>query len=144
MTDKPPHYLEMTKDSNGPLDLLLPLSLSIFIIIFIYLYYPKNQSQVIMNTTSEKVTLVIQIGNTDNKLTQQEWSSYQLEVKETIKQWSTCIHFDGNSDPEAAWQNKCWVIETDRPATLKLHLTAIRKKYRQDSIALSLAETSFI
>jgi len=92
------------------------------------------------------VTATVQIGNTDDKLSQYEWSEYVRQVQSAID--STCddVHFFGGSHTWAVWQNVCWVFAiTEEDATrLKKYLTEIRIKYRQDSVALTFGETQFV
>ena len=91
-------------------------------------------------------TVVIQIGNSDDKLTQREWSEYWSEVETTLCDMEADKHFSGGSGTINPWQNYCWVVamkETDVPA-LKNRLRDIRAKYRQDSVAVLCGDTQFI
>jgi len=58
-------------------------------------------------------TYVIQIGNTDDKLTQQEWYAFVCDVDAILLAYSTTTHFNGGSDSRAAWQNHCWVFQVE-------------------------------
>lgn len=88
------------------------------------------------------MTLIILIGNSDNKLTQQRWSAYVEDCDNLIRLNSNRVHFRGSSPSIAPYQNHCWVVEP-LDNFLKA-LSAIGKKYNQDSIAVINGETSFI
>lgn len=93
------------------------------------------------------MTITVQIGNSDNKLTQVEWSEF---VHEVGKLMSTCggpIHFHGCSHGAAQWQNAAWVSEVWNRETIKeirSDLSIIARKFRQESIAFAVGETEFI
>jgi len=89
-------------------------------------------------------TVVIQIGNSDDKLSQLEWSEYVREVKISLENYSDEIHFSGGPDVSVAWQNYCFVVTTKYPKSLEADLIEIRKEYRQDSIAIVVSDTRFI
>lgn len=96
-------------------------------------------------------TITIQIGNSDNKLIQQEWSNFILDVNNLIylsiiPTSNPSIYFAGGSEPSKPWQNYCWVFNTDQHVLNKImsSLEEIKKTYRQDSIALTIGETRFI
>lgn len=89
----------------------------------------------------------ISIGNSDDKLSQKEWSEFVAEVRSQINAWATAIHGAWFSEPGSPWQNACWCVEfTDETyaADAREALTKIREFYRQDSIAWAVAETEFI
>jgi hypothetical protein len=92
------------------------------------------------------MTIVIQIGNTDDKLTQREWAAYVLMVKDTILRHCIQVHFFGGSQNYELWQNVAWVIEIaeDKKNPLIKALTEDRKVFRQDSVALTHGITEFI
>ena len=92
------------------------------------------------------LTVTIQIGNSDDKLTQREWSDFAKEIGKIVACWSNCVHFHGASSPLAEWQNACWVvvIDSDRLHAMEEAFTSIRTKYRQDSIAITTGETRFV
>ena len=88
----------------------------------------------------------ISIGNSDDKLTQVEWSSFIIEMITRVVTLGN-RHGEWFSTPFAAYQNACWCVEFDNPTDLDeaREVTAeIREKYRQDSIAWAIAETEFI
>ena len=91
------------------------------------------------------MSLVIQIGNSDDKLTQKQWAAFVLEVRDLVEQ-STQIHFWGASVNYEPWQNLCCVCD---PGSHNLEfvlerLTIIRKRYQQDSVAVVIGEPKFI
>ena len=101
-------------------------------------------------------TITIQIGNSDNKLTQQEWSNFILDINNLIYlsiittsnpfSHRQPVYFTGGSEQSKPWQNYCWVFNTDQHVLNKIipSLEEIKKTYRQDSIALTIGETRFI
>jgi hypothetical protein len=92
-------------------------------------------------------TAVVQIGNSDDKLTQREWSQFVLEVGNVIDSNGCHRHFSGGSSPKSPWQNYCYVFEAGEPLNqrfLKLKLAVLAGKYRQDSIAMTIGPTEFI
>lgn len=95
------------------------------------------------------MTMVIQIGNSDNKLSQADWSRFVSEIDELISdhrhQNHTQIHFRGGSSWDSQWQNACWVIDhIANYSTFEKRITQIRKKYLQDSVAITYGETEFV
>ena len=92
------------------------------------------------------VTITIQIGNTDDKLSQSEWADYVSEVREIVTRHSNVVYFFGASANWERWQNAAWVIEFDRRRIrmLKTLLLRTRKRFSQDSVAWSEGETQFI
>jgi hypothetical protein len=92
------------------------------------------------------VTAVVQIGNSDDKLTQNEWSNFIDIVNELIIRYQSGIHFYGFSIPNAAWQNACWVILIEKQdiIDLKKKLQATKAEFKQDSIAVTIGETEMV
>lgn len=91
-------------------------------------------------------TIVIQIGNSDNKLSQSEWATFAGAVRLAVSTHVNHIHFSGGSDWDAPWQNACFVCEVT-PETiemLKANLIQIRSSFQQDSIAFLTGEVEFI
>lgn len=90
----------------------------------------------------------IQIGNSDNNLTQKEWSEYVKAVHDATFETEGGVetHFFACSEGSHPWQNACWVIairETEVDAMLQA-IATIRKKYRQDSVAVVLGYVRMI
>jgi hypothetical protein len=90
-------------------------------------------------------TVVIQIGNSDDKLTQREWSDYWAAVETEVCDLAE-KHFSGGSGTINPWQNYCWVLDmkdTDVPV-LSNRLREVRERFRQDSVAMLVGDTQFI
>ena len=93
------------------------------------------------------MTITIQIGNSDDKLTQREWADFISTVTQKIGViWPTQIHFSGGSNINSPYQNYCWVLVIDSNVLgeIEKNLTLIRKHFRQDSVAITIGETKFI
>ena len=56
-------------------------------------------------------TVTIQIGNSDDKLTQTRWHAFVAEIEQTCTCVMEKMHFNGGSPSSARWQNHCFVIE---------------------------------
>ncbi|MBK8467748.1 MAG: hypothetical protein IPL32_18190 [Chloracidobacterium sp.] len=91
-------------------------------------------------------TTVIQIGNTDDKLSQAMWARFFERVDSAIKSNATQIFFSGASYPTAEWQNAAWVFEIDEDASLRLYdeIKYLRQRFNQDSIAWTEGKTILI
>ncbi len=92
-------------------------------------------------------TVTIQIGNSDDKLTQREWSDYVTDVQFAIQNHGGDVHFSGGSPTDEVWQNFCFVCNVSRPRDvdgLKQALRAVRLRFRQDSAAMTVGETVFV
>ena len=93
-------------------------------------------------------TMTVQIGNTDDKLTQVEWSKFVMEVDDLLLpdnyKGTLVRHFFGASPNYMFWQNACWVVVTSETEYVMNQLTSIRKKYKQDSVAVTIGETIFV
>ena len=91
------------------------------------------------------MTTVIQIGNSDDKLTQQQWSGYVAQVMDAIQRSDAVIHFSGGSSNERPWQNWCVVFVAGSDFfSLLGELERIRKDFRQESMAVTQGKTEFI
>jgi hypothetical protein len=94
------------------------------------------------------VVVYISIGNSDDKLTQKEWTAFIVAILARIKPLARAAHGEWFSAPQAPWQNACWCLEfPDDPAVLtevREVLAEIRDDFRQDSIAFAVAQTEFI
>lgn len=91
-------------------------------------------------------TVTIQIGNSDNKLSQREWSDYAGRMRLTISRNVDLVHFSGGSDWDSPWQNACWVceVETAMIESLKKQIAHCRKNFNQDSVAVTYGETVMV
>jgi len=92
-------------------------------------------------------TVTIQIGNSDDKLTQGNWARYVDAVHSAISNSGCSVHFFGGSPNWYPWQNVAWVLEAgdDKDLqALKDCLFFVRKKFGQDSVAWTESETLFV
>ena len=88
----------------------------------------------------------IQIGNSDDKLSQQEWSTYVKEIRLVVNEYGIETLFFGSSEGSQPWQNACWVVavrETDVGSMFR-QITKIRKRYKQDWVAVVLGDVRLI
>jgi hypothetical protein len=88
-------------------------------------------------------TVTIQIGNSDDKLTQVDWAHCVAEARQQIEAHVHQVHFFGWSEPSATWQNVCCVaeIEESRIRSLQDVLRNVANAWKQDCIAFTLGET---
>lgn len=90
----------------------------------------------------------VSIGNSDDKLTQADWSDFYRAVDEYLRRF--IIHGAWQSVTSARWQNACWCLELPDNAPIgigwiKDHLRDLAIKYRQDSIAWAeVKDTEFL
>jgi hypothetical protein len=88
----------------------------------------------------------ISIGNSDDKLTQQEWSQFVVEMSARVVSIGQ-VHGAWFSVPHSPYQNACWCVQFDNAAQVaeaREVTTEIRTKFRQESIAWAVAQTEFI
>jgi hypothetical protein len=92
--------------------------------------------------------IVIQIGNSDDKLTQREWSEFIRDMDGMVRGNFRAVHFSGGSSGDRQWQNWCWVGTHNMPDQVLefflQNITELRKKYSQNSVAVMLGDTKFI
>ena len=91
------------------------------------------------------ITATIQIGNSDDKLTQKEWAAF-IRATHKVADYHGDVHFSGFSVPDAVWQNACWVVEIHEAGVRRLReqLAELARRFRQDSIALTTGVTVFV
>lgn len=95
------------------------------------------------------MTITIQIGNSDNKLTQQRWADFVAAVSDRLEVYvedrTAEIHFFGAPHTWAQWQNAAWIVEINCCLPpLRAELAYIARTFDQDSIALTVGETEFV
>lgn len=94
------------------------------------------------------LTITLQIGNSDDKLTQVEWADFVRTTGDAILAYKGHIHFCAGSDSQMPWQNFCWVFELENDVlvveALRKQVRLIREKYRQDSVAWLAGVTRFV
>ena len=91
-------------------------------------------------------TLSILIGNSDNKLSQQNWAQFCISMGSSIRHHAARLHFYGLSNPDSEYQTACWVVEIedkDLDSLIK-SIAMKRSMYEQDSIAVIYGQTQFI
>lgn len=91
-------------------------------------------------------TICVQIGNSDDKLSQLAWSNFVNETSDIIAEHCQNVYFSGGSVHYMPWQNAAFVFDCDDKSitVLKEKLTQLRARFKQDSIAWLEGETQFI
>jgi hypothetical protein len=91
-------------------------------------------------------TVHVSIGNSDDKLSQREWSEFARYFDITMRMHCEKIHGEWYSLPNSPWQNACLVgeIHSDRMESLRSELSALRETYGQDAVAWLAGTTEFI
>lgn len=94
------------------------------------------------------MNILISIGNSDDKLTQRDWSEFIASVRELLD-WPdrVAIHGEWFSAPDKPWQNANWCIETRDDGArflIRRELRKLAERYRQDSIAWTQGEVEFL
>jgi hypothetical protein len=94
------------------------------------------------------MNVLISIGNSDDKLTQAEWSRFVKEVRNLIAERGYFVtHGEWFSLPDAQWQNANWCLQPAPGAPLdsvKANLRQVARIYGQDSIAWTQGEVEFL
>lgn len=99
----------------------------------------------------------LSIGNSDNKLGQQEWAEFVRRIRHHVLLFCTHpgpagpqIIGDWASASDSAWQNACWAFtlpdgtDPGRVAALRHIVALCATRYRQDTIVWADATTTFI
>ena len=91
-------------------------------------------------------TVTIQVGNTDDKLTQTEWADFVLLMQTRVLQHCQAIHFFGAPANWERWQNAAWIVlcENEKLLALKAAVANARKTFRQESAGWTEGETQFV
>jgi hypothetical protein len=83
--------------------------------------------------------ITLQIGNSDDTLTQSSWSKFVEEIRQVVVFYASTIHLR---------QNYCWVFEVKcdqmNEGYCKDRLRSIREIYEQESVAWTEGNTLFI
>lgn len=99
------------------------------------------------------ITVYVSIGNSDDKLSQADWSSFVLDVdrafESAVRYEGVRVHGRWHSLATEPWQNACWCAEWHDDLAhiveaFKRKLATIAREYRQDSIAWAEATTTFL
>ena len=90
-------------------------------------------------------TVTILAGNSDDKLSQKEWSRLISSIEAAILP-GVLPHFCGFTSTGSRYQTACWVIETEERTIDDLRSTVknIREAYKQDSVAMIVGEVEFV
>lgn len=91
-------------------------------------------------------TITLQIGNSDDKLSQREWSIFCKLIDKQVQSQAFAVHFSGYSMPDAPWQNACWVFEMEEDIIehFQRDIRITRQIYRQDSVAWIEGQALFV
>ncbi len=94
----------------------------------------------------KEVAVTVLIGNSDDKLSQWDWSAYCERTHELIKQYAKDIHFSGYSVGNAKWQNAAFVFVVDSKYLQAMgeDLRIVKNQFNQESIAVVYGPTEFI
>ncbi len=96
----------------------------------------------------EDKSVTILIGNSDNKLTQEEWFEFCSRINtHCIGQHPEInIHFSGPSIGWMRWQNACWVLSVPQPLIeqLKHRVSEAGKEFKQDSVGFIVGDIEFV
>ena len=88
----------------------------------------------------------ISIGNSDDRLTQAEWSAFTVRMAAEVTGLGT-VHGAWFSPSNARWQNACWCVEFDTPQVAldaREMASELGRTYRQESVAWAVAQTEFV
>lgn len=92
------------------------------------------------------VNLFIEIGNSDNKLPQAEWSAFVNEVEQVCQDLSSRIIGVYLSESSMPYQNACYHIwlHGTQFNEFERRIGLIRGIYMQESIAVTQGDTVFV
>lgn len=93
------------------------------------------------------ITVYVSIGNSDDKLTQSEWSVFHRTTDSLIRNHCWTVYGAWLSEPSSQWQNACWGFGIDKEQARELaeQLQHLAFRFRQDSIAwASVLRTRFL
>lgn len=89
----------------------------------------------------------ISIGNSDDRLTQQQWSEFWIDMAAEVVSIGKRhgVWFSNSVD---SFQNACWCVEfasADEAAAAKAIAAEIGRKYQQDAVAWAVVDhTEFV
>jgi hypothetical protein len=91
-------------------------------------------------------TITVQIGNSDDKLTQARWADFSREVDRLFAKHARKVYFSGFSRPDAHWQNACMVGDmTDGHLSgFRAAMVELCKEYNQENFALTIGTTELV
>lgn len=87
-----------------------------------------------------EVTVYVSIGNSDDKLSQKDWSRFISDVRRAMVNWGASWFGEWFSMPDSPYQNACFgaSFDHDNIGGLRASLAQIRELYRQDSVAFAI------
>lgn len=90
--------------------------------------------------------MIVCIGNTDNKLTQQSWAAFVNEIQLTLRQYPHTLHFFGGPSTYAPYQNALWMFEIEENyiKELKDKFKEVREIFGQDSVFTMVDNGEFV
>lgn len=91
-------------------------------------------------------TCVIAIGNTDNKLTQQQWAAYCADMEDFVDRYGTHTFAKTYAVSNSQYQNAVYVFsaEDDTVPFIRSRLSTAALSYGQESIALMVGDTEMV
>lgn len=91
-------------------------------------------------------TCFVAIGNSDNNLSQAEWSDFWHEIHNGLHNFASQQFGEWQTATSAVRQSACWGLQVpdENLDAFRDYLSKVAGRYRQDSIALSIGETEMI
>jgi hypothetical protein len=93
------------------------------------------------------ITVYVSVGNSDDKLTQEQWSGFVQQVRIMLSGRARETHGEWYSLPDQPYQNACFCVvfaDADVPL-IKQDLAKLREAWGQDSVAWAEAPvTQFV
>jgi hypothetical protein len=92
------------------------------------------------------LTLSVLVGNSDNRLTQMEWSSYAGKVNDLVRACTYHTFFNGAPYTASLFQNHCWVfsIHKDDYDKFEGEVREVALHYEQESVAIVKGKTHIL
>lgn len=92
------------------------------------------------------VNVYVSIGNSDDKLTQEEWARYAKFIEEQVRSACDQVHGVWFSHSASPWQNMCiaFDVQDQNVWRLKAEIAAIGSIFKQDSVAWMQGKTEFL
>lgn len=95
------------------------------------------------------MTIYVAIGNSDDKLTQAQWSEFIRKVNARVDYWSDTMYGAFFSLPDSPRQSATWSIDIEADdqegrAALMTELQGFAAEFQQDAIAWTEGESKLI
>lgn len=110
-------------------------------------YDPANIGKRESSDGVNTITVYASIGNSDDKLSQREWSNFVAELAFIVDSYADEVYGWWFSKPDAPWQNAvvAFLLDTRKTDHVRARMSKLRAAYRQDSVAWAEApRTEFI